>query len=346
VGMSVSRALALCPQARTVLFPSHRYQRMLRSIMDSLLHFSQWIEADRRSIQTAIFYMDLGKIRPREGWEIARSIIDRLRVEHSFTASVGLAANKFTANAAACEADSGGVRLVPLGEEKTHLAPFPVALLRLDKEIARRLNLFGIRTLGQLATLPRPALIAQFGKAGGTLHRLASGEDQRRVAKYEPEVIEKAERLFEPPVDNRIILENNLSRMLAERAAHLQHSNLNCRKLTILLHLEDRACLEADTRLHQPMNTAGDLYRIGLSLLNQLKPACGITALQVQLSDLKPVMPRQLSLFEELERNDLRESVVDVAERYVDAYFYTATMNKSPSLIAEARFHLDQVQVA
>ena len=147
VGMPVSRALALCPDVRTVLFPAHRYRRSFQSVMDSLTHFSQWIDGDRRSIQTAILYVDLGKIRPREGWQIAQLIIDRLRDEHAFTASIGLAASKFPAYVAAFEAETGGIRLVPLGEEKDYLAPFPVAFLPLDKEAARRLTLFGIRTI-------------------------------------------------------------------------------------------------------------------------------------------------------------------------------------------------------
>lgn len=52
---------------------------------------------------------------------------------------------------------------------------------------ARRLKLYSLRTLGQLAALPRAALIEQLGKPGGITHRLASGEDNRRIAKYQSE---------------------------------------------------------------------------------------------------------------------------------------------------------------
>jgi DNA polymerase IV len=345
-GTSVSQALALCPAARTVMYTPSRYQRVLHAVMDTLTHFSQWIEADRRSFQSATIYVDLGKLRPKDGWELACLIINKLQAEHQFTASIGLAVSKFPAYAAAYQAEPGGIRLIPYGKEKSFLAPFPVSLLSLDKETARRLNLYGLRTLGQLTSLPRAALVEQFGKPGRTMHRQASGEDIRHVVKYQPDVTEALTFYFDSPVDNRLILQNVLNRMFAEIALRLQTNNLNCGKMTLLLALENRTCLEAATRLSDRLNAAPDLYRRGVTLLQQFKPASAVISLKVELSRLQPVLPHQLSIFDLLDQPKLHEAVIEAAEEYVDACFYMPRLSNPESLIVEGTFYLEPVVAA
>ena len=69
-------------------------------------------------------------------------------------ASIGLAANRFTAGAAAAAANTSTLRLVRPGEEAAFLAPLSVETVALEPETARRLDLFGLRQLGQIAVMP------------------------------------------------------------------------------------------------------------------------------------------------------------------------------------------------
>jgi protein ImuB len=81
-----------------------------------------------------------------------------------------------------------------------YLAPFPVTLLATREETAALpdpLERFGIRSLGELAALPRAALADRFGEAGPLARDLARGRDTplvpRRAAERLEEVLELPE---------------------------------------------------------------------------------------------------------------------------------------------------------
>src|ERR687895_387374 len=68
--------------------------------------------------------------------------------------------------------------IVPPGGSRAFLAPFPVAAL--DRpDLADLMVRLGLRTLGDLAALPRADLATRFGPEGARASRLASGLDEQ-----------------------------------------------------------------------------------------------------------------------------------------------------------------------
>ena len=63
-------------------------------------------------------------------------------------------------------------------EAELFLREAPTTLLPAAPETLRCMELLGLRTLGHLQRLPRTAMLAQFGREGLYLHRLACGEDR------------------------------------------------------------------------------------------------------------------------------------------------------------------------
>jgi protein ImuB len=89
-------------------------------------------------------------------------------------AGVGVADGLFAAVLAARAALGAGPVIVPRGETPSFLSPWPVATL--DRpELADLLVRLGIRTLGGLAALPGPQVLARFGGEGALCHRVAQG---------------------------------------------------------------------------------------------------------------------------------------------------------------------------
>src|SRR5215207_1864736 len=81
-----------------------------------------------------------------------------------------------------------------------YLAPLPIALLGSRPETAalpEPLERFGIRTLGELAALPRAALADRFGAAGPLARDLARGRDTPLVPRRPAERLEEALELPE-----------------------------------------------------------------------------------------------------------------------------------------------------
>jgi DNA polymerase IV len=345
LGMPLSRARALCPEAQITPASPGRTRRALDKLLALLTDYSQWIEAERNYAQTAAIYIDLGKLTPREGQLLAEQIIHRV-ADAGFAASVGLAAGKFPALVAAKASRSGNVTLVRRGEEAAYLASLPVTLLPLDRETARRLDLLGLRQMGQVAALPRSAVIAQFGKEGGRLHRLASGVDTRRVARYMPPVVESARRQFEPPLDNLLPLETIMGALAAELALRLANSHLDSREITLTLRLDDHSEQEIQARPREPVSGSLGLYRALQTMTAQLKVRSSVVELEVRLGRLSPVLPRQLSLFDAPMQCDPRPLLLELAERYDDIRFYSVALNSQPSRLPERRFHLERLDIA
>lgn len=109
-------------------------------------------------------------------------------------ARVGIAGSRAAARLAARATPD--VAVIPPGREPAALAPAPLALLDLPREMAERLDRWGLRTVGDLAALPPRALFERLGEHGLAFHRLARGEDPRPLRTWvPPPVVEAVGRL-------------------------------------------------------------------------------------------------------------------------------------------------------
>jgi protein ImuB len=118
-------------------------------------------------------------------------------------ARVGVADGTFAARLATRVASPGTAHLVDRGDVRAFLAPWPVGVLRDVVEegvaFADLLLRLGVRTLGDLAALPAPSVLARFGTDGARAHRLACGESDLAgpPAPPPPDLVETAE--LDPP---------------------------------------------------------------------------------------------------------------------------------------------------
>jgi protein ImuB len=95
-------------------------------------------------------------------------------------ARAGAGRTRFVALAAASRARARRLEIVEPRGERRYLAPLPVRLLELDDELAslpEPLERLGVRTLGELAALPRAAVSDRFGALGLQAYGLARGRD-------------------------------------------------------------------------------------------------------------------------------------------------------------------------
>jgi len=105
---------------------------------------------------------------------------------------IGVAGGPFAARWAAAVA---GEEPVFVDDDRRFLASLDVEVLGRE-ELVATFRWLGIGTLGDLASLPRPAVLSRFGGAGLDAHRLASGEDrhpQPRALPDDPSVREDYE---------------------------------------------------------------------------------------------------------------------------------------------------------
>ena len=118
-----------------------------------------------------------------------------------FACRAGIADGLFAAQLAARAA--APVTVVPPGQAREFLAPYPVSVLDnagLDSEgMTELLPRLGIVTLRDLARLPASQAVNRFGVAGGIAHRLARGLDPRPLAARPPSADLSVSTEFDPP---------------------------------------------------------------------------------------------------------------------------------------------------
>lgn len=106
----------------------------------------------------------------------------------------GLAGGPFAARLAAVETPG---RIVT--DDMSFLVDIDVEALRMDDLVAT-FRWLGVGTLGDLARLPRAAILSRFGTAGADAHRLASGEDRAPSPRDIPRDLAVEMRFEEPLV--------------------------------------------------------------------------------------------------------------------------------------------------
>lgn len=130
-----------------------------------------------------------------------------------------------------------GVTVIPPGREAEVLAPLPVEVLDLPAEIAFKLALWGVRTLGELAALPQEGLAERLGEEGVRLQKLACGNFQRSlIPATSPEEFEESIEL-EYPVDLLEPLLFLLARLLNQLCERLRSRALAASELELRLEL-------------------------------------------------------------------------------------------------------------
>ena len=285
-GMPLARAIARCPEATYLPADHARYHRVQERIGALLRDFSDRLETGG----LGIFLMDVTHLRPRFPVEHAllHEIIEALQQALDLEFQLGLAGTRFTAEQAARAARPNTAVVVPPNRGRSFLASLPLETLPIDRDMWRRLTLLGIRTLGDLAALPKMALIRQFGTQAGFLHDLATDSDSRSIYPdtLPPELHREVE--FEPPVRDRQRLRHMGERLVAALAHDLQAKGYQAQglRLEVMDHAGRRRV--AATTVEPPSADEQRLrYRLH-SLLGRFQPSGELVTLRVTVYPLRP----------------------------------------------------------
>ncbi len=167
------------------------------------------------------------------------TLAERMRVAlvgAGFRASVAVSANFHAALLKA--GASSGVTVIIGGQEGAALANLPLNALNLSEKDAETFAIWGIRSLGELATLPEVQLIARLGQDGKSWRDIASGTLPHQFQPVEPEFSLREFSEFEwavEQIDSVLFVAARMIDSLATRAAG--HA-LSLTLLSITMRLE------------------------------------------------------------------------------------------------------------
>ncbi|MGI9430587.1 MAG: DNA polymerase IV, partial [Myxococcota bacterium] len=199
--MPTYEARRRCPDGIYLRGDMARYSRESKRIFEVFGRFTPVVEG--LSLDEA--FLDLTGTERLFG--TAREAAERLRAEvreeTGLAVSVGIAPVKMVAKIASALSKPDGLLEVKPGEVRAFLDPLPVGRLWGVGPVAQeRFEAAGLRTIGDLARADGRELGKTLGDWGGSVARLARGEDVREVEAWRDPVSISEENTFSSDVDD------------------------------------------------------------------------------------------------------------------------------------------------
>jgi DNA polymerase-4 len=234
------------------------------------------------------------------------------------TPAIGVAASMFVSKVAADHATAGIPIVVDPEKTRSYLARFPIDVLPLDDDLREYLELLGLKTIGGLQMISRPAFRRQFGMKAVDIYDLALGIDRRRLRRFRPPVRIEASEPLEPPIDNIEALQF-IARALAEQiSTMLLAEGLGTRAVHIRLNQESPPPFSIDVRYAYPVTNAGELFDGIRPRLLRASITAPLERITLRAGRLEPAYVRQPGLL--IRRDGFQESIADAVARLQEEY--------------------------
>ena len=217
----------------------------LLKLADWCQRFSPTVGVDEIDPAGALF-LDVTGIGALFGGEVvlAGQLLRDLIAEHGLQARVAIADTVGAAWALSrfatrrCSTGDPSPLVVPSERTAAALAPLPVAALRLPEQTIALLAELGVRSVGQVASLPRSSLRSRFGSELLLLYDQAMGLANEIIVSVRPPSELQARWLFEFPTNRCDQLKFVMEKLLGKLAALLASERRGALRIEVLLTLE------------------------------------------------------------------------------------------------------------
>ena len=296
-GMALADARALCPGLVTE--PANLASEA--AVLQALVHMARrWSPLVARDGADGLM-TDISGVAHLFGGEDGLLADLRAHIARAgFACAVGVADTRGAAYALArfgggrfAGGQLGGAMAAP-GQTLAAIGRLPPAALRLDHDTVTGLERLGLRSIRDLAQVPRAPLARRFGP--GLMLRL----DQALGVQPEP-VSPEAEaphygvRLTLPdPIGLQSDVMAGLSRLLDRLCASLASNHHGARRLALELRRVDGATALAEIGLARPMRDAGRMAALFARAVDDIDAGFGIDQLRLTAPVVEPMAPEQM----------------------------------------------------
>ena len=267
-GMPLATAYRLCPRAIFIEGGFPKYRDASQKFMTILADFSPFLEPigiDEAYLDVTGFESIYGSIH-----RMAQAIKQRIKEELGLCASVGVAGCKVVAKIASDLSKPDGLLEVANGDERSFLAPLPIAKLPgIGKKAERILQGLGINTIGKLSVTPLSTLKSHFGASGELLRSYANGIDDRKVELPGAAKSISRETTFGKDTRDRSLLKATLCYLSERVGSNLRQQGKQARCVNLKLRYADFTTITRSQTLTQASDTDRTISDTGLKLLNK-----------------------------------------------------------------------------
>lgn len=261
------------------------------------------------------------------GEKIAYEIKDRIKNELGVTVSVGVSWNKVFAKLGSDYKKPDAVTVFNKQNYKSLVYPLPVGdLLYVGRATEKKLNLYGIYTIGDLATADVEMLEKLLGKCGYLLHNFATGNDNSTVRLFREKTLIKS--VGNSTTTSRDLINENEVKIIFTVLADTVAMRLRKYKmygLTVRIQIKDNdfQTFSRQCRLDNPTCLSSEILRNAVKLFRlNYKWSKPVRALGITVADLieeKDVFT-QCDIFDSESKKEkklfLEKTVDGIRERY------------------------------
>jgi DNA polymerase IV len=328
--MPIVRARRLCPHA--IFLPNDfsaytEYSKRIREVFTSFTPLVEPLSLDEAFLDVS------GSVKLFGPPDVIARKIKRAVADMGLPCTVGIAPNKFLAKLASTRAKPDGLMVVPGDSVQSWLHPLPVtALWGVGEQTGQELRRLGLKTIGDLARLPRRTLERAVGDATGAhLHALANGIDDRPVIAHEPAKSVSSENTFVTDLDATDDVLRELLRLSDRTATRLRAGGLCGRTVVAKIRFSNFKTITRSKTLPHEVDTAPEIYEVVRELYLKLDPdRPRIRLLGVAVSGLIPGPPaRQLDLLTNLQRpgwSEASAAIDSIRDRWGEGAVGPATL--------------------
>lgn len=261
-------ALRKCPEAVVAKPRMSRYSEVSQQIFCILDDFSPLVEPlsiDEAFVDVTGTERILGSPR-----QIAQKIRKRIFNETGLTASVGVAPNKFLAKLASDMDKPDGLTIIEREGIPQAIAGLAISRMwGVGPVTEKKLLGMGVKTFGDLQSLPIDELIKQFGSLGAKLHHLSHGDDSRCVTPEQSVKSISQEVTFDEDISDAEKVRDVLLKQVEKVSVRLRKAQLHARTITIKIRYGDFQTITRSMTLNEPSDQTDRLWREAKNLFDK-----------------------------------------------------------------------------
>ena len=261
-------------------------------------------------------------------YKIKNEIYDKFGV----TVNVGIGNNKLCAKMASDFEKPNKVHTLFVDEIKTKMWPLPVGdLFMVGRKSSEKLELLGIKTIGELAQTDINFLKKHFKSMGITMWEYANGIDNSRVInEYENNKCISVSETFEIDVDNVNRIKKTLLEQTEKVTRTLRQQNYYAKTVAITLRTYDFKNFSKQIKLDNATDITNEIYEYIEKIFDNFWDGTKIRNIGVRLSNFTDKCERQLSLFETYNEKDheLQKTLDNINKKFGDNLVITASLLK------------------
>ena len=282
-GVTESEARARCASLATRAVSPDRAAGARQALLEAAFGVSPRVE----DADEGVVFVDLAGLARLFGADAAiGERLHRAARRAGLTASVAIADSRTAARLVARGATR--VTVVAPGSDRAALAPLSVATLALSVEVATTLTAWGVRTLGDLAALPRDGVGIRLGAAGVRAQDDACGIDRAPFHAWAPPPFWEEAQALDGEIATWELLVPVLTAVLERLAGRLDAAYLAADGVRLELGLASGGRDERFVTFAHPLaEPAPMLALLGLDVA-QRPPGAAITRVAVAARTVRP----------------------------------------------------------